>query len=240
MNGVENPSQVYGQIASRDRRDELILEHLSLVRHVIGKLLAQLPPGVDVENLESAGTLGLVEAAHNFDPGRGAQFKTFAYPRIRGAVIDELRRNCPLPQQVMERVTLVRQAYNKLQPPVTVDALAAMTGLSADEVADCLAAYRMTRMVSLEHASETVGTRLDERQQAPDALAEQAERSRTLADAITALPERERLVVTLYYMEDLRLKEIGHVLQLSESRVSRVLNSALFHLGEYMRARETE
>jgi len=240
VNGVENPSQVYGQIASRDRRDELILEHLSLVRHVIGKLLAQLPPGVDVENLESAGTLGLVEAAHNFDPGRGAQFKTFAYPRIRGAVIDELRRNCPLPQQVMERVTLVRQAYNKLQPPVTVDALAAMTGLSADEVADCLAAYRMTRMVSLEHASETVGTRLDERQQAPDALAEQAERSRTLADAITALPERERLVVTLYYMEDLRLKEIGHVLQLSESRVSRVLNSALFHLGEYMRARETE
>ncbi len=240
MNGVENPSQVYGQIASRDRRDELILEHLSLVRHVIGKLLAQLPPGVDVENLESAGTLGLVEAAHNFDPGRGAQFKTFAYPRIRGAVIDELRRNCPLPQQVMERVTLVRQAYNKLQPPVTVDALAAMTGLSADEVADCLAAYRMTRMVSLEPASETVRTRLDERQQAPDALAEQAERSRTLADAITALPERERLVVTLYYMEDLRLKEIGHVLQLSESRVSRVLNSALFHLGEYMRARETE
>lgn len=239
MNGVENPSQIYGQIASQRRRDQLILEHLPLVRHIIGKLLAQLPLGVDVENLESAATLGLVEAAHNYDPGRGVQFKTFAYSRIRGAVIDELRRNSPLPQQMLERLNLVRQAYRKLEPPVTVDALAAITGLSADDVADCLAAYRMTRMVSLERASETIGTRLDDRQPAPDRVAEEAERKRTLADAITALPERERLVVTLYYMEDLRLKEIGQVLQLSESRVSRVLNSALFHLGEYMRARET-
>jgi RNA polymerase sigma factor for flagellar operon FliA len=235
---VANSVHAYGQIAAQNRRDELILTHLPLVRHVIGKLLAQLPPGVDVENLESAGTLGLVEAANNFDPERGIQFKTYAYTRIYGSVIDELRRNCPVPQHMMDRVNTVRAAYKTLPPPVTVEALVSATGLTADEVSDALAAFRMTRMVSLEKVTETVGTRLDERQEAADVLVEKAERSRILADAIEALPERERLVVTLYYLEDLRLKEIGHVLQLSESRVSRVLNAALFHLGEYIRARE--
>lgn len=235
---MHNPAQTYGQIAAKNRRDELILSHLPLVRHVIGKLLAQLPPGVDVENLESAGTLGLVEAANNFDPERGILFKTYAYTRVHGAIIDELRRNCPLPQHMLERVALVRSAYKRLEPPVTVEALSAATGLSPDDVADCLAAFRMTRMVSFEGGKETIGTRLDERQESPDVLAERSERSRVLAEGITALPERERLAVTLYYLEDLRLKEIGQVLGLSESRVSRVLNAALFHLGEYMRSRE--
>src|SRR5207253_2587988 len=101
----------------------MILSHLPLVRHVIGRLAAQLPPGTDVENLESAGTLGLVEAAGNFDPARGSDFGTYAYGRIRGAVLDELRRNCPLPQHMLERVARVRRAYEELRPPVTVDAL---------------------------------------------------------------------------------------------------------------------
>jgi RNA polymerase sigma factor for flagellar operon FliA len=139
---------------------------------------------------------------------------------------------------MLDRVNLIRAAHQTLPPPVTVEALAGATGLTADEVADALAAFRMTRMVSLEKVTTTVGTRLDDRQEPPDVLAEKTERERLLADAIEALPERERLVVTLYYLEDLRLKEIGHVLQLSESRVSRVLNAALFHLGEYIRARE--
>jgi RNA polymerase sigma factor for flagellar operon FliA len=230
--------QAYGEIAAKSRRDSLILSHLQLVRHILGKLLAQLPSGVDAENLESAGTLGLVEAANNFDPERGIQFKTYATRRVYGAIIDELRRNCPLPQHVLERVTRVRSAYRQLTAPVTLEDLAAATGLTTDEVADSLAAYRMTRMVSLEGSAETIGTRLDDKQETPDSLAERAELGHLLTKAITALPERERIVITLYYLEDLRLKEIGHVLQLSESRVSRLLNAALFHLGEYIRARE--
>src|SRR5438132_1518967 len=101
---------------------------------------------MDVENLEAAGTLGLVEAANHFDPDRGVQFKTYAYTRIRGAVLDELRRNCPLPQPMLQRAAKVRQAYEELQQPVTLEALATATQLSADEVADCLAALRLTRM----------------------------------------------------------------------------------------------
>src|SRR5262245_19727067 len=120
--------QTYQDVAVRDRRDALIFEHLSIVRHVVGKLLAELPPGMDAENLEAAGTLGLVEAAGNFDPTRGVDFKAYALNRIRGAVLDELRRNCPLPQRILERVSMIRIAHQELVAPVSVDALATCTG----------------------------------------------------------------------------------------------------------------
>jgi len=237
VNPVENAVQTYNQVAAKSQRDALILDHLTLVRHVLGKMIGQFPADADVENLEAAGVLGLVEAATHFDAERGVQFKTYAYPRIHGAIIDELRRNCPLPQQVLERVALVRHAYSTLAPPVSVEALAAATGLTVDEVSDALAAFRMARTISWDGCERAVGTRLDDHQPQPDAAAERAEEARVLAQAITQLPERERLTVTLYYSEDLRLKEIGAVLGLSESWVSRIVNTALFHLGEAMRAR---
>lgn len=235
---MSSATQAYSDVAARGQRDDLILTHLPLVRHVVGKLLAQLPPGLDVENLESAGVLGLVEAASHFEPGRGVPFKTFAYPRVRGAILDELRRNCPLPQHVLERVALVRKAHASLPAPVTVEALAAATGLTADDVSDCLAAIRMTKMLSWDGTGEPVGTRLDGGRDDPGRRLERAEQEQLLTQAVEALPERERLVVTLYYLEDMRLKEIGVVLGLSESRVSRLLSAALFHLGEYLRAKE--
>jgi RNA polymerase sigma factor for flagellar operon FliA len=225
----------YSAVAQKERRDQLILDHLTLVRHLVGKLIAELPAGVDVENLESAGILGLVEAAHHYDPERGTQFKTYAYTRIRGAVLDELRRNCPLPQNKLQLVARIRKAYNELPPPVTTHALAEATGLSEEEVADALAAIRMTRLISWEEHGGLIGTRLDDAHR-PDLLAEKEEQKRLLVQALGALDERERLIVTLYYLEDLRLKEIGAVLHLSESRISRMLSAALFHLGEYMRA----
>src|SRR5437764_11345802 len=95
-------AQTYHDQAARARRDRLILDHLPLVRHAIGRLVGRLPAGVDAENLESAGVLGLVEAATRFDADRGVKFETFAYLRIRGAVVDELRRSSCLPQQVLE------------------------------------------------------------------------------------------------------------------------------------------
>src|SRR5262245_59379132 len=186
--------QAYRQATQRSQRDELILNHLPLVRHVLGRLSAQLPPGIDLENLESAGVLGLVEAAANFDAAKNAQFKTYAYIRIRGAILDELRRNCPLPQQMLATAARVRAAHKELPAPVTVEALAAATGLTRDEVADCLAAIRLTRMVSYPAELELGATRLDERQDRPDAAVQAAELRQLLADAIEALPARERLV----------------------------------------------
>jgi RNA polymerase sigma factor for flagellar operon FliA len=235
VNGLATP---YQRTADRNRRDELILQNLPLVKHVIGRLIAELPPGVDIENLEAAGVLGLVEAAANYDPTRGAAFKSFAYLRVRGAVLDELRRNCPLPQQMIERVTKVRKAYRTLAPPVTVEALADATGLPADEVIDALAAIRLTKMVSWEQTALPNGLGLLRETEPPEAELERAERADELADAIRALPPRSQAVVALYYRDDLRLKEISQVLGLSESRLSRILSAAMFELGETLRARE--
>lgn len=235
---MESLESTYRQVANKDRRDQLILEHLPLVRHVVGRLVAELPPGVDVENLHSAATLGLVEAASRFDPARGVDFKAFARSRVRGAVLDELRRNCPLPQEMVQRVARVKAAYRELPPPVSVEQLVDATGLSHDVVIDCLAAMRMTRMIRWEDLDGVHIERLDAAHEQPGSALERAEEKKRLADAIRQLPERERRVITLYYMEDLRLKEIGQVLKLSESRVSRLLNSATFRLGERLRARE--
>jgi RNA polymerase sigma factor for flagellar operon FliA len=231
---MQQAKRTYDAVAQKERRDQLIVEYLPLVRHLVGKMTAELPPGVDIDNLESAGVLGLVEAAHRFDPERGVQFKTYAFTRIRGSILDELRRNCPLPQQMLQQMARVRQAYEELPPPVRTADLAAATGLSEAEIADCLAALRMTRWLSWEEHGEPIGTRLDDPHR-PDRLVEKEEQKRLLTEALNALEERERMIVTLYYLEDLRLKEIAEVLHLSESRVSRLLNAALFHLGEYMR-----
>lgn len=230
----------YQQLAVQNRRDDLIMDHLWLVRHVLGKMAAHLPRAVDVENLESAGMLGLVEAAAKFEAERGIKFATFAYTRVRGAILDELRRNCPLPQQMMERVSKVRKAYKGLVGETTPEALAATAEMTVDEVADCLTAMRLTRMISWEGEARSLEGRLADRHEQPDTLAERAEQKKLLAQALTALPERERLIVTLYYLEDLRLKEIGQVLKLSESRVSRLLSGAVFRLGEYLQAREKD
>ncbi len=232
-------AQVYQQLSAQALREELILGNLSLVRHFVGRLLAKLPPRVDLDNLHAAGTLGLVEAANRFDSGRGVAFQTFAYTRIRGAIYDELRRNCPFPQEILEHIAKVRRVLQTSTPPVTPEFLAENTGLTVDQVTECLAALRMTRTLSLDQVTEpntNVRTCGIDR---PEHRLEDIERKNLLSQAITELPERERLAVTLYYMEDLRLKEIGHVLGLSESRVSRLLKCAEHRIEEYIRAKET-
>jgi RNA polymerase sigma factor for flagellar operon FliA len=235
---VETATRAYNRVAVQAQRDELIVNHLPLVRHVLGRLAAELPSGVDVENLEAAGALGLVEAANSFNVEKGVKFETFARHRVRGAMLDELRRNSPIPQHLFAGLALVRKAYRVMPPPVTVDKLAAATGLSDDKVTDCLAAIRLTRILSLDQRADNTADWPDERQGRPDAAMDDAEQRQLLAEALEALPEQARLVVTLSFLEDLRLKEIGAVLRLSESRVCRLLSQALFDLGETMRARQ--
>jgi RNA polymerase sigma factor for flagellar operon FliA len=228
---VRHKLHEYSMTATQSARDELILDHLWLVRHLVGKLAARLPPGVDVDNLESAGLLGLVEAAQRFDTSRGVDFKAFAALRIRGAMIDEARRNSPLPQDLLQYVKLVSRAQERLSPPVTIEALVAETGLTADQVLDALGAIPLTQVKSFDPAADEL-SRITEDVSSFDM--EREDERRLLADAISSLPERERLIVTMYYKEDLRLKEIGEILGLSESRVSRLLTAAQFQLREYV------
>jgi RNA polymerase sigma factor FliA len=227
----------YQRVADQTRRDELILTHLPLVKHVLGRLAAELPPGVDLDNLESAGVLGLVESAGKFDPTRNAQFKTFAYLRIRGAIVDELRRNSPLPQHMLEKVAAVRKAVRTLPPPVTAEALAEATGLTLDDVADALSADRFSRMISWEQSAQPNGLGVAHSAAPPDAESERWEAVQQLADCIEELPPRERMAVTLYFREEMRLKEMQQVMHLSPSRISRILSRATFELREKLRAK---
>ncbi|AMV25626.1 RNA polymerase sigma-D factor [Gemmata sp. SH-PL17] len=228
--------QAYQRQADQQRRDELIVSHLPLVKHVIGRLIGDTPPGVDVENLESAGVLGLVEAASKFDPTRNAQFKTFAYLRIRGAIVDEMRRNSPLPQHVHTRLAAVRRACRTLPHPITVEAIAAATGMTEDEVTDTLAAERVAKTTSWEQTADANGMEPAVAAEEPSVEMERWETIQQLTDAIEGLDSKERIAVTLYYREDLRLKEIAEVMKLSVSRVSRLLSKATFELGERLKA----
>lgn len=229
--------QEYRRTAEQARRDELVLTHLPLVRHVLGRLLFKLPPGVDRENLEAAGVLGLVEAAARFDPNRNVNFSSFAYRRVQGAILDELRRNSVFPQQVLERMALVRETRRRLPNPVTFQELMTATGLSEEELADTLSAMRLTRMLSWEKLS-------DEGHRHPEAPAESSleelEQLHLITQAIEALPERERTIITLYFRDDLRLREIAEIVGLSVSRVSRVIQATLHDLAETLHARGIE
>ena len=225
------------RVVEQARRDELIVTHLPLVKHVIGRLIGELPRGIDVENLESAGVLGLVESAGKYDPTRNTLFKTYAYMRIRGSILDELRRNSPLPQHMLELVALIRKVCRKLESPITVEMLVAETNLSADEVSDALAAERFSRMVSWEQTAQPNSMSPMENMAPPHAEVERWESIQQLTEAIEQLNPRERLAVTLYYREELRLKEISAIMQLSASRISRLLTRAIFELGEKLRVK---
>ena len=231
--------RAYHKVCKMDLRDRLILEHLYFVRHILGKMLGGLPDSVDNDNLESTGILGLVEAAGQFDPMRGIAFTTYAYQRIRGAILDELRRNCPVPQAVLQNWTLIREASVHMNPPLTAEKLAARTGLKVAEVDDCIAAMRLTR-------PESWADELGElpvpghREEEVDAESRRAEERKLLTDAIEELPEKMRLAITMYYLEDMRMKEIGKVLELSESRVSRLVAAGELQLKSIVKRRSGE
>jgi len=215
--------RAYQTSASQVSRDQLITDHLVNVRHILGRMLLSLPDSVDRENLEAAGVLGLVEAAHHFDPSRNVEFGAFAYFRIRGAIIDELRRNCPLPQQMLEKWARIRAAIDDFEGPATMEDIAARSGFEVEEIEECLDAVRLTRPESWQ---EEFGLANNESL----STVEHQDRATRLAQAIEQLNDRLRTIVVMYYRDDLRLKEIGEVLELSESRVSRLLQKAHLQL----------
>ncbi|MCR9119593.1 MAG: sigma-70 family RNA polymerase sigma factor [bacterium] len=227
----------YRKAAATDRRDQLVLEHMPLVRHIIGRRFAALPEHVDRENLESAGLVALVQAATQFDPAKAKSFSTYAYRRIQGAIVDELRRNSPLPQEVLSRLKAISAAKRSLNAPATVELLAEKTGFSVAEVENCLAA---ARFASPEDWSDSAAETHASQEQASSPLVElsRQEQKESVMQAIKSLPRKQRLVITLYYLEGLRLKEIGIVLNHSESYTSKLLARAELALREAVRSQD--
>jgi RNA polymerase sigma factor for flagellar operon FliA len=232
--------------ASRDRqlRDRLILTYAPLVKFVAGRLGSGLPAHVDEGDLVSYGLLGLIGAIERYDPDRDVKFETYAIARIKGSIIDELRAMDWVPRSVRARARDIERAIGELEAQTgrvpNDKEIAAKLGVSQDELGENLLEISRSSIAALDELwtiSSGAGDQValidtieDTQGPEPQAALAQTEMREALGEAIARLPEREKLVVTLYYYEELTLREIGEVLGVTESRVSQLHTKAILRL----------
>jgi RNA polymerase sigma factor for flagellar operon FliA len=218
--------------------EELIQQYTPLVKRIAHHLLARLPSTVVLDDLVQSGMIGLLEAAAKYDPSKGASFETYAGIRIRGAIIDEVRRGDWTPRSVHRNGRRVSEAIQQVEARTGRDAsdteVAKELGISIDEYHSLLKDSVDSRLFSLDELvnpqDDGVGEQFADSGLGPTAHAEEEAFLTALVQAIDNLPERERLVLALYYDEELNLKEIGQVLGVSESRVSQIHSQAALRL----------
>ncbi|KAA0889758.1 sigma-70 family RNA polymerase sigma factor [Oryzomonas rubra] len=223
-------------------RDTLIMENMPMVKYLVGRIVSQLPPHLDPQDLTSAAVIGLINAADRFDPARGVLFRTFAEQHVRGAIIDELRSYDILSRSMREKYKRLEREVTTLEHALgrnpTSEEVAKALSISLDEYFDLLDDVHVLTFLSLDDSWEDEdGNSLC----LADVLSEQEEKSpqqqvmrmqlaQALGNAIEALPDKERLAVTLYYHEGMNLKEIGAIVSLTESRISQLLSQAMIRL----------
>ena len=226
-------AEMYQANQTDQNREQLILDNMQFAQKVLGSMTPHLPNGVERDDLYSAALLGLTEAAHNYDETRGVSFRTFAYPRIRGAIVDQLRKNSQLPQKILKNIRLIRDAMEGLEPPATPELLSEKTGLSEDLVEEALCAMKVCSPESWDEIGGFCYRAIEN----PAARVENNEILEEMTECIQLLPSRERAVLVMYHLESMLLKEIGEVFEISESRASRVLTRAELRLRQMMEAR---
>lgn len=220
-------TRLYEQTQNRD--EELILAHLGMVKRVAVHLKARIPPFMEVDELVQVGMIGLIEAARAFDPTKGVAFESYAHSRVRGAMIDEVRRLSFLPRSAVafnKSHSSANQALaTELGRAPTQAELAEFMGRELESFEKDRGSARQFETYSMEVVSEEVMNIREQESRQPDALVEESQMMNALTDAIDGLPERDKLVISLYYVEELNLREIGEVLGVSESRVSQILSA---------------
>jgi RNA polymerase sigma factor for flagellar operon FliA len=226
--------KMYKPTAQCDR-DRLVLENIDYVGRILSTMTFFVKDDDQRENLHSAGIVGLVQAAAAFDPAQGVAFRTFAYPRIRGSIVDEMRRQSPISPRLMRQIGTIKRLCETLEPPITPEQLADQSNFSLEQVLECLEAMRFIKPDSWNDLSDVVHKTWRTSIDSPEDLAEKEEIGKLVGELIEQLPTQERLVLTLYYKEELNLAEIGAAMGFSESRASRLLASAKFRLGEAIR-----
>ena len=240
-------AQLWGEYkadSAPEARERLILHYSPLVKFVAGRVAAGLPQSIEQSDLVSYGIFGLIDAIDKFDPGRGFKFETYAISRIKGAIIDELRSIDWVPRSVRAKARAIERAYSKLENELkrTPDdtEIAVELGMSEPELSNVLSQVSFVGLVALDEllaagssdrsGSATVGDTIADRAHDPVEAFEVDEMKHLLADAINRMPDRERLVLTLYYYEGLTLAEIGGVLGVTESRVCQIHTKAILQL----------
>jgi RNA polymerase sigma factor for flagellar operon FliA len=225
-------------------RDRLILMYAPIVKYVAGRLGSGLPAHVDEGDLVSYGLLGLISAIERYDPDRDVKFETYAIARIKGSILDELRALDWVPRSVRSRARQIERAMAELEAKLghapSDEELAKKVGISVEELEDSLTDISRSSIAALDELWTISGsggdqvalidTIEDTQGPEPQSAFAQTELREMVADSITSLPEREKLVITLYYYEDLTLREIGEVLGVTESRVSQLHTKAILRL----------
>jgi RNA polymerase sigma factor for flagellar operon FliA len=223
------------------QRERIIKEFAHIVKAIAYRLAFRLPAYMDAEDLVSVGIIGLMDAMDKYDPSREAKFKTYAEFRIRGAMLDEIRSMDWIPRSVHERVSLLQRTHttllNRLGRPPSDEEVAAEMNLSPAELDDFLVRSRGAILLSLDdfNLQETEGPKIlnmlaDTHHPDPLALILNDRERERVTNAIRQLPEKERLVLTLYYYEELTMKEIGGILKVTESRVCQIHTKAVLNL----------
>ena len=228
-----------------DLKEQVILEHAPLIRYIVNRLAVRLPSHVDLDDLHSTGVIGLMDAIDKFDPSKNCKFKTYAEFRIKGAILDQLRSLDWVPRSVRQKGRKLEQAYGDVEQRLGRSA-------NEDEVADSLGLeldkfhllINQVRGISLVNLEEIRGTNADGdnagtfadiiedvHSENPFASLKLMETKHVISDTISSLPEKERLVISLYYYEDLNMKEIGSILGITESRVCQIHTKATARLG---------
>lgn len=236
-----------------DLRDSLILHYSPLVKYVASRVAVGLPQNVEQADLVSYGMFGLIDAIDKFEPGRGFKFETYAISRIKGAILDELRSIDWVPRSVRAKVRSIEKAFAKLEARLhrspTDEELADELGWTALQYQQTLSQIATVGLAALDEIlvvggdrgeSLTLGDTIADASHGPMGAFEVAELRQLLAQAINTMPEREKIVLTLYYYENLTLQEIGKVLGVTESRVCQIHTKAVLQLRHRLAGLERE
>lgn len=230
-----------------DEREEMILKYIPYVKYIASRLISGKPPGVEYEDLISFGILGLIDAIEKFDPSKGLKFETYATLRIKGSIIDELRKISWIPKSAFSKLNMLNKAREelefKLNREPTDDEISDFTGMTSVEIKNIESYVNYISIISLEEIlfkSDEEDIKLksfvkDSTSPQPEKLIEEKEKNKVLKEAIEMLSEKDKLILQLYYFEKLTLKEIGKVLNISESRVSQLHSRAIIRLRENLK-----
>jgi len=245
MDKIAELWQKHSKENDRSAREELILHYVRLVKYVVGRLAIGLPPSLQHQDLIGFGTLGLIEAVDRFDPDYGVKFETFAVSRIRGYIIDSLRTLDLMPRSVFRQAREIEQAIAVLSQTLhrtpTDEEIAEQLDISLEQYHKWLvnvnfAIISMDQVITFDNGTQvTMHDSLEDTTMPnPVQHVDDSEKKEQLVSAINALPRREQLMISLYYNDGLTMKEIGQVLNVSESRVSQIHAKAMLALRSLM------
>lgn len=223
-------------------KDEIIIEYAPLIKYIAQKIASRLPSNIELDDLISCGVIGLMDAIEKFDPSRDNKFKTYAEFRVRGAILDELRAQDWVPRSIREKAKMIERSYAKLESelgrPATDDEMCKELNVTQDEFHDLLNKAKSVSLLNIDDSATfnrgdkklIAGLMEDSRAANPFTAVSYKNSREKIKEGIQGLPEKQRLVLSLYYYEDLNLKEIGQVLDVTESRVSQLHTQAIMKL----------